>query len=167
MTRKENGEPGNDPLSSKEKIRALISERRYDEAKSLIVAEGKRLPARAHRLMALSARLHEEVGEIEKSIALMRQAIRQKPAWLPYLYQLSVILMDAEYWSDADIVLKEIIALSLANSDAYFLDESRFRRAVCLKKLGCSEEFNRAKAEIPTGTKIFLRDRSCGIEDIA
>jgi tetratricopeptide (TPR) repeat protein len=167
MTKKDNAEPGDELFLSSKKIYSLIRDKRYDDARLLIGLEQKRFPkAEAHRFTALSAILHERLGEVNKSIALMRQAAREKPMWLPHLYQLSVLLMDAEHWDEADIVLKEIIALSLAKNDAYFLDESRFRRAVCLNRLGRADEFKQAKAEIPEGTSIFIGDGFHRIEDV-
>ena len=165
MTRKDKAEPRDESLLSG-KIISLIFDKRYDEARSLIDTEQKRLPEEAHRLMALSAVLHESLGEVENSITLMRQALREKPNWLPHLYQLSVLLMDAEHWADADVVLSEIIALSLAKNDVYFLDEGRFRRAVCLDRLGRADEFKQVKAEIPAGTRVFIGDKLYRIDDI-
>lgn len=166
MTGKDNAEPGDESSLLSGKIISLIFKKRYDEARSLIDMEQKRLPEEAHRLLTLSAVLHESLGEVDKSIALMREALQEKPTWLPHLYQLSVMLMDAEHWDDADVVLKEIIALSLAKNEVYFLDESRFRRAVCLHMLGRAEEFKQAKAEIPAGTSIFIGDGLYEIDDI-
>ena len=167
MTKKDNDEPEDEPLLLSRKIISLIFDERYDEARSLIDAEQKRLPEETHRLMALSAILHESLGEVDKSIALTRQALREKPTWLPHLYQLSVMLMDAEQWGNADVILKEIIALSLAKNDVYFLDESRFRRAVCLSTLGRADELKQVKAEIPAGLSVFIGDKLCRIDDIS
>jgi tetratricopeptide (TPR) repeat protein len=147
-------------------ILSVIFDKRYAEAKLLIDKEQARFPARhAHRFMSLSAVLLRRSGEVEQSIALMRQALREKPTWLPHLYQLSVLLMDLERWDEAEVLLKEIVALSLAKSEFYFLDESRYRRAVCLHRLGRTEEFKRARAEIPPGTRIFLDDQHCEIDE--
>lgn len=76
------------------------------------------------------------------------------------------MLMTAEHWADAEIVLREIIALSLARDDVYFLDDSRFRRAVCLKMLGRVDEFKQARAEIPAGLSILIGDGRYQIDDI-
>jgi len=149
-----------------EKILSLIFRKRYDEAKELIDAERKRLPEQEHRLLALSATLHERVGNIDKSIALMRQALKERPDWLPHLYQLSVMLMDAEHWEEADVVLKEAISLSQAKNDAYFLGECRFRRAVCLHALRRSDELEQAKAQIPADLSIFIGDGLYRIDDL-
>lgn len=167
MTKKGNAKPADELFLPSGKILSLIFDKRYDEARSLIDSEQKRLPeGEAHRLMALSAVLHESLGEIDKSIALMRQAVRKKPTWLPHLYQLSVMLMDLEHWGDADVVLNEIIALSLAKDDVYFLDESRFRRAICLNMLGREDELKQVKAEIPVGTRVFIGDKLYLLDDI-
>jgi tetratricopeptide (TPR) repeat protein len=149
------------------KVYSLISAKRYDEARLLIDTERARNPeGEAHRFTALSAILHESLGEIDESITLMRQALQEKPAWIPHLYRLSVMLMDAERWYDANVVLKEIIALSLAKNDVYFLDDCRFRRVICLNVLGRADELEQAKAEIPAGMSAFIGDKLCRIEDI-
>jgi tetratricopeptide (TPR) repeat protein len=167
MAKKDSNGPRDELSLLCRKVYSLISAKRYDDARLIIDTEQKRFPeAEAHQFVSLSAVLHESLGEIDKSIALMRQALQEKPAWLPHLYRLSVMLMDAEHWADADVVLKEIIALSLAQDDVYFLDEGRFRRAVCLHMLGLADELSQAKAEIPAGTRIFIGDRHCLIDDI-
>lgn len=151
-----------------ERIFSLISDKHHDEARSLINQEQKRFPeGEAHRFTAFSAVLHEDLGEIDKAVALMRRALQQKPAWLPHFYRLSVLLMDAKHWDEADVVLSELVALSLAQNDAYFLNEARFRRAVCLMKLGRLKEFRQVKGEIPIGMTAFIGDKLCRVDDIA
>jgi tetratricopeptide (TPR) repeat protein len=120
-------------FSLSKRILSVIFDKRYAEAKLLIDKEQARFPARhAHRFMSLSAVLLRRSGEVDESIALLRQALREKPTWLPHLFELAVLLMDVERWDEAEVLLKEIVALSLAKSEFYFLDESRYRRAVCL-----------------------------------
>jgi hypothetical protein len=166
VTRTNGSEQRDQPPLSSRKILSLIHEERYDEARLLIDAEQKRLPEEAHRLMALSARLSERLGKIGEGIALLRHAIREKPTCLPHLYQLSVLLMDAEHWNDAEVVLGEIIALSLVKDDVYFLNESRFRKAVCLYILERDDEFKQVKSEIPVGFRIFIGNGLYEIDDI-
>ena len=140
--------PGGKNYLLSDEIIDLIFEKRFDDAKLLIDSENDRLPiGESHRLVALSAVLNNERGDIDKSIVLMRLAIQEKPNWLPHLYRLSVILMDAEYWNDADIVLNELIALSLAKSDAYFLGDARLRKALCLSMLRREVELKRCRQE--------------------
>jgi tetratricopeptide (TPR) repeat protein len=147
-------------------IYSLIAENRYAQAKALIKSERKEYPkSQSHRFLAFSAVLHEALGAVDTSIALMRQALREKPAWLPHLHRLSGMLMDVERWDEAEILLNEIVTLSLAQNEFYFLNDSRYRRAVCLHRLGRMAEFKRARAEIPPGTRIFLDDKHCEIDE--
>lgn len=167
MAKEDHKESGDEVSLLSRRVYSLISAKRYDDARSVINTEQKRFSeAEAHRFVSLLAVLHESLGEVDKGIALMHQALQEKPAWLPHLYRLSVMLMDAEHWADADIVLKEIIALSLAQDDVYFLDESRFRRAVCLYMSGSADELRQARAEVPVGTRVFIGNRHCLIDDI-
>ena len=163
----ENNEVEDSLFSLARKVFSLISAKQHDEARSLIDIEQKNFPdSEAHRFLSFRALLHESLGEVDRGLALMRQAVREKPDWLPHLYRLSVMLMTAEHWADAEIVLREIIALSLARDDVYFLDDSRFRRAVCLKMLGRVDEFKQARAEIPAGLSILIGDGRYQIDDI-
>jgi hypothetical protein len=93
-----------------------------------------------HRLTALSAVLQKETGNIRHAIDLMRRATQEAPTWPPHYYRLSVFLMDAEQWLDANASLDKLISLSEANNDSYFLTEARIRKILCLKALHRNEE---------------------------
>ena len=166
-TRKERIGPRDELALVSNRILALIFDKRYEDARLIINKEQERFPAgESHRFTAFTAALHEHLGEIVEAIALLRQAVEEKPTWLPHLYQLSVLLMDAEHWGESETVLNDLIALSLAQKEAYFLSEARFRIAICLKELGRLKEFQQMKAEIPTGTSAFIGDRLYRIDDI-
>ena len=64
--------------------------------------------------------------------------------------------MDIERWSDAEVVLDELVALSKARDDYYFLDDARLRRALCLRYLGRRREMEELKAEIPATAGAFI-----------
>jgi len=96
----------------------------------------------------------------------MRQANQEAPGWLPNLYRLSVFLMDAQLWSEADVVLDELISLSELNGDAYFIDEARFRKILCLKRLGRVDEIELEKGKIATGTEVFIEERLYRLDDL-
>ena len=167
MTKYNNSGRRDELFSSSRKIFSLIFDKRYEDARSLIDTEQEKFPeSEAHRFMAFSAVLHARLGEVEKGIALMRQAVREAPTWLPHLSRLSDMLIDTERWEEADAVLKEVISLSLANDDVYFLDDSRFKRAVCLSMLGRTDELKRVKAELPKGVSFFIGGELLLIDDI-
>ena len=116
-------QPGDELSLLSEEIILLVFDKRYEEAKSLLGTVRKRSPkGQACRLEALFEILREKLAKVENSDASVRQA-------LACLCMLSDMLMDAEYWGDAEIVLSELIGLSLAANEAFFLDDSRFRRA--------------------------------------
>jgi hypothetical protein len=85
---------------------------------------------------------------------------------LVHLHMLADSLMDAEYWADADLVLQELIALCLANDEFFFLDDSRFRRAICLKALNRTGELGQMLADIPVGMSTFIGGRLLHADDI-
>jgi hypothetical protein len=152
--------PGDELSLLSKEIISLIFDKRYDEAESLLGMARKRLPkGQVCRLEALAEVLRAKLAKVENSDASIRQA-------LACLCMLSDMLMDAEHWGEAEIVLSELIGLSLTANEAFFLDDSRFRRAVCLKALGRLDEFKKAKAEIPLGTRIFMGSGLWRVDDI-
>ncbi len=157
--------PSNKATGVFKRIFSLILDGRYEEARTLIESERKNYSGESHRFLAYSAMLHEELGETDAAIGLMRQAIQERPGFLPHLYKLSVMLMDVKRWGEAEIQLKDTIKLCLMHSDFYVLDDSRYRRAICLFRIGRMAEFEQAKAEIPPGTRIFLDDKHCEIDE--
>ncbi len=60
-------------------------------------------------------------------------------------------LRDLEYWNDAEAAYRQVIELSLAMDEAFFLNDARLNRAVCLKNLGRAREYEQAMAEVPKG----------------
>ncbi|HMK78758.1 MAG TPA: hypothetical protein VK438_03875 [Xanthobacteraceae bacterium] len=150
-----------------ERTISLIFDRRFDEAESMIEEARKHFPAgESHRLAALTAVLRNEMGDRDESIRLMREAVREKPTWLPHLYRLAIFLMDAERWLDADMALDELIHLCQQQNDFYFLDDARFRKIICMKSLGQFERIQTEKAKITPGTEVFIGSKRIGISDL-
>lgn len=85
---------------------------------------------------------------------------------LAALHMLACLLMDEEYWGAAEPVVNELLRLSVASSESFFLDDARFRKAVCLKALRRLDEFQMARAEIPAGTAIWMPDGEWRVRDI-
>lgn len=142
----------------------LIFDRQYERAAAMI--EAKDFPDdEAHRLTALSAVLQRETGNLHEGINLMQQAKRDRPTWLPHLYRLAVLYMDAERWLDANAVLDELVSLSEKNNDTYFVDEARFRKIVCLKALGREDEIRDHKAKISADAAVYIGDRYYRLDD--
>jgi len=157
MPGKSDAEPGHASALSKQ-IVCLVFDRRYEDARSLI--EQTRLrDGKASRLTALPEELNAKLIEFDVGIDTIRWVMAG-------LYMLAVLLMDSEFWSDADPILQKVIALSREQNEVFFLSECRFRLAICMKALGRAKEFKRVKAEIPPGTIIFLDDGAHQIEDL-
>jgi tetratricopeptide (TPR) repeat protein len=114
----------------------------------------------------LPAELQNEMGSFEESIDLMRQAVREKPGWLPHAYRLSVFLMDAKQWFEANAALDQLISLSEDQHDVYFLDEARFRKIICLKELGRDGEVPEQKAKIDPDGSFFIDNRCYRVRDL-
>jgi tetratricopeptide (TPR) repeat protein len=145
----------------------LIFARRYDQALEMISASRQNLPAsELHRLTALTAVLRKETENLHDSIVLMHQAVQENPLWLPHLYRLSIYLMDAKRWPEANAALDQLILLSEKNNDEYFLEEARFRKVMCLSELGRNEEIQYQKDKISPDTTVFIGDRLYGLKDL-
>jgi tetratricopeptide (TPR) repeat protein len=150
-----------------EEIIGLIFDGHLSEAEEKIASARAILPAdESHRLTALSAVLQREVGNLHESIALMQRAAEERPNWLPHLFRLSVFLMDAERWAEANVTLDELISLSESKDEAYFLDDARIRKIMCLKRLGRTAEIPQQKAKIAPGTSVYIGDRSYNVDDV-
>jgi len=149
-----------------EQIISLIVDQHFEQAAALIENARQSLPeSEMHRLTALSAVLQKQIGNLSDSIDLIRLAHRENPTWIPHLYRLSVYLMEAERWFDANAALDELISLSEKNNDRYFLDEARLRKIFCLKELGHQQEIQRLKNMISVDATAFIGDRLYGLAD--
>lgn len=137
---------------------SLVFDRRYDEARSLLSAkqEDERL---SRCLPAFSEALQERISSAGKDDASMRRL-------LAALHMLACLLMDEEYWGAAEPVVNELVRLSVASNESFFLDDARFRKAVCLKALRRLDEFQMARADIPAGTAIWMPDGEWRVRDI-
>jgi len=145
----------------------LIFASSFDKAQAMIDDARARFPAdQDHRLISLTATLENWKGNLDESIKLMRQALSEKPTWLPHLYELSVLLMDAEKWSDADTFLDELIRFSEVRNEPAFLTEARFRKIICLKALGRFDEIQAQKAKIPPNAEVFMDDGKYRLENL-
>lgn len=74
--------------------------------------------------------------------------------------------MDDQQWSEADIVLDELIGLSEERNESAFLTEARFRKIMCLKSLGRFDEVAVQKAKIPPNAEVIMDDGKYRIEDL-
>jgi hypothetical protein len=148
-------------------IDALISERQFDRARSSIAATRETLPAdQAHRLTALSAQLEVEAGNLSAGVELMRQAIREAPWYPPHLYMLCEYLMNGELWVESIEVADDLIAWSEQNNNAYFLDDARLRKALCLKELGRHAEIPPLKRSMRPDIQAFSGGSRYSLADL-
>jgi hypothetical protein len=86
---------------------------------------------------------------------------------LTNLYKLSVFLMDNELWK-AVTALRWTIKLSEDMEEAYFLEDSRFRKALCHKMLGQRNEMLKEKEMISAADDetFFIGDKVLGVRDL-
>ncbi|THD59208.1 MAG: hypothetical protein E7813_25220 [Bradyrhizobium sp.] len=82
------------------------------------------------------------------------------------LYRLSTDLMDKKLWDEAVEALDQTIELSEEMQDPFFLEESRFRTALCCKILGRQAEFLKQKQMISPDKTFFIEDRALGLKDL-
>jgi tetratricopeptide (TPR) repeat protein len=147
-------------------ILGLISKREFDRASELIESAREKISDNeVHRLVALSAVLQRELGNIDRAIELMKVARQEAPTWLPHLYNLSDFLMEAKNWQEAIEVLDALILRSEEIDEHYFLIDARFRKILCLKALDRRDEIQIEKKKIPPGSTTFI-DREYRLEDL-
>ena len=139
----------------------------YGGAESSIEAARERRPAaEVRRLVELAAVLRRQTGPVRENIDQMCRAYSKAPNWLPHLSRSAEFLMDAGQWSDADVVLDELVALSEMKCDHYFLNDARMCRVVCLKHLGRDSEVKALKSEIPAGSETYIGGKIFRIDDV-
>jgi uncharacterized protein HemY len=140
-----------------EKVIALIVDGLHEQAVSAIDQASKQISGEAGRRLAALVQIDRDKP---KAIAQInegrRRAYEENGTWIAYVHTLGVELMDNERWADAEIAFDEVIALSRARADFYFLDEARLLRALCLKYLGRRREMEALRAEIPRDAGTFI-----------
>lgn len=139
-------------------IISLVFDRRYDEARSLLSAKPED-EGLSCCLAAFSGALQERTSSAGQDDGSMRRV-------LAALRMLACLLMDEECWGAAEPVVDELVRLSLAGNESFFLADARFRKAVCLKALRRVDDYHMARAEIPAGTTIFMADGEWRVRDI-
>ena len=85
---------------------------------------------------------------------------------LANFYALSVFLMDKELWDQAVTALGWTIRLSEDAEESFFLEESRFRKALCHKKLGQQTELLKEKVMVSADQTFLIGDKVLGIRDL-
>jgi hypothetical protein len=90
----------------------------------------------------------------------------QNRARLAGLHALSVNLMDKALWDEALTALGQTIELSEDMGDAFFLEEARFRKALCYQKLGWRAEMLKEKQMVAADQTFFIGDKTLGIRDL-
>jgi len=132
------------------KIYDLIYDNRYDEAKLAIEDMRKEFPnLEPHDFIPFFASIERRLGNRETAIRMLQQAVKEGPDQISHHHRLGIDLIEAERWTEADIAFQQVIALSIARDEIYYLNDARYQRALCLKALGRTDELERVKAELP------------------
>lgn len=147
-------------LSAAEKFVSLVFVSRYDDADAVLRVQrnaksGDEIP----RLIGVNEALRNKVEQLGSGPSARRRA-------LAGTYMAAYRLRGQKYWSDAAETYRDVVELSLAMNEAFFLNDARLSRAVCLKSLGRFDEYERAKAEVPTGTAILIDGVNWRAEDL-
>jgi hypothetical protein len=143
-----------------EKFVSLVFDNRYDEASAFLreqreAASGDEIP----RLVGVEDALRSKVGQLGSNSRAQRQA-------LAGMYMAAYQLRGQKYWTEAQAIYLDVVERSLATNEAFFLNEARLSRAVCLKNLGRMSEYERAKAEVPAGTTTLIDGVNWRVEDL-
>jgi hypothetical protein len=137
---------------------SLIFVGQYDDAEALLHTD--RVPRSSIcRLPGLKTALDAKIQQLGTSAKAGRQS-------LAGAYRLATWLRDNEYWAEAETIYEEVVRLSLAMKEVFFLSDARLSRVACLKKLGRIYEYERAKAEVPPGTTILIDGVNWRVEDL-
>jgi len=147
-------------LPTAEKLVSLIFGKQYDEAEAFLCAQREATSAgEILRLSRLEEALEGEIRRLGAGSAAQRQILAGS-------YMLADQLREQQYWYEAESTFQKVVELSLAMNEAFFLNDARLRRAVCLKKLGKMREYEQVKAEVPRGTRIVIDGVDWRAEDL-
>jgi hypothetical protein len=147
----------NDGGQSIEPILQLIFDGRENEALSAIGLEFGQSALRELRLLPTVI-----IGKTDSKDPERRDRVR-----LANLYKLSVFLMDERRsWEKAVTALSWTINLSEEMKEPFFLEDSRFRKAVCHKKLGQKVEMLKERTMISPDRMFMVGDEDLGIGDL-
>jgi tetratricopeptide (TPR) repeat protein len=157
--------PSADSLAKR--VLDLLFEKKFDQANLAIEKALERTGAKdRHRIVALSAVLQREKGNLDRAIDLMKIAIQEAPGWLPHYCRLTDYLMEAKNWRDALAITDKLIALSETIDDSYFMDDARFRRILSLKALGRDDEADLEKGKLPAGTTTQVGNKTYRLDEL-
>lgn len=137
---------------------SLIFVGKYDDAEALL-SENREAWSSICRLSELKTALDVKIEQLGTSAEAKRRS-------LAGAYRLATWLRDNEYWTEAEAIYSEVVRLSLAMNEAFFLSDARLSRAVCLKNIGRMSEYERMKAEVPAGTMITIDGVNWPVEDL-
>ncbi|WP_377829737.1 hypothetical protein ACFKHW_09560 [Bradyrhizobium lupini] len=140
------------------RIVSLSFELSYDELEALLSIERAASPVQI-TLVGLAEALHEKLSALEGRSSRVRYL-------LSGLNALAFNLMEWGYWADAELVLSELVRLSVAADQVFFLYDARLRQAACLKFLGRTSEFESVKRQIPAGTRFWMKNRFWYVESL-
>jgi len=142
---------------------ALIVDGLHDQAVSAIDQARKKISGEEGRRLAALVQIDRDKPKaIAQVNEAQRRAYEKNGTWIAYVQTLAFELVDIERWADAEIAFDEVIALSMARADFYFLDEARLLRALCLKYLGRRREMEVLRAEIPPDAGTFICRQDLG-----
>jgi len=143
-----------------ERFVSLVFGKHYDEAESLLRAQREAVPRdEIPRLAGVEEALQAEIGRLGAGSEAGRQILAGS-------YMIADQLREQQYWNEAESIFHKVVELSLAMNEGFFLHDARLRRAVCLKKIGRMRESERAKAEVPAGTRIMIDGVDWRAEDL-
>ena len=146
-----------------EKVIALIVDGLHDQAVSAIDQAREQISSEEGRRLAALVQIDRDKPKaIAQVNEARRRAYKENGTWIAYVQTLAFELMDIERWADAEIAFDEVIALSSAKADFYFLDEARLLRALCLRYLGRRREMEVLRAEIPPDAGTFICRQDLG-----
>ncbi|QIP08539.1 hypothetical protein [Bradyrhizobium symbiodeficiens] len=146
--------------SAAQRFISLIFDGRYDEADAVL--REQRDPASVGdtpRLIGVGEALRTKILQLGFAPSAQRRI-------LAGTYMSACQLREQKYWCDAAAIYLDVVELSLTIDEAFFLNDARLSRAVCLKNLGRITEYEREKAKVPADTTILIDGVNWRVEDL-
>jgi hypothetical protein len=138
----------------------LVFDKRYDEADEILRVQRETMPPRAiPRLAGVEAALESKVRLLGHGIGAQRRILAGTD-------MVAFRLREHGYWNEAETIYLKVVELSLAMEEAFFLNDARLSRALCLEALGRTQEYEDAKAQVPAGTTILIDGVDWRAEDL-
>lgn len=128
-------------------ISRLLDQGDYETAVEAISVFKKEYPSDCMKAALLEARLFDETGDRRTAIQTLQRALAKSPDDIACQYKLACYFEYDQRWPEAKAAISNVVRLSIAKNDNFFLMDSQVRSAWYSIKTG---DYDTAKAELLT-----------------